>query len=894
MAAVSSPLLAALAEGAVVVTPNRRLARFLHREVDVAQRAAGRTAWPTPVILPYPTWLETLWNEVVQADAVTGAALVLTPAQAAQLWRQVIAAEGMSLLDPHGAAVLAAEAWSLVHEWGAGGESWRAWRAGDEPDDPSVFARWAEAYLAELKRADAQDLAQVPKALAACSGVLAARRGVTILAGFAELTPQQERLRAALIAAGADLRQLDTLPVTEAKPSRTVGASPRDEVVAALDWARARALQRPEARIGIVVEDLARRRDAVVALAQEQLCPGAILPGAMPLPSPFEISLGVPLASMPLVVAALDLIALARSRLTAGAAAALLRSPYLPAAEQGWAIRAAVEKVWLDGGYREVALGDVIAALESRSPALALRLRAARDSLRWAARASPRDWVDAWRSWLLAVGWPGSRPLDSGEYQAREAWERMLGQFTSMGVVTPGLEPGRAIDALRALAGETIFQPEGSAAPIQILGVLEGTGLAFDALWVAGLAADRWPPAPAPNPLLPIAWQRERKLPRASAQRELAYAEMLTRRFARAAPEVVFSSPASADDHELSPSTLILAYPERAPCVAVPTWTQAIAHSATLEAIADDRAPPLADAGTAPGGSRIVATQSDCPFQAVARYRLGAEPWPSPRAGLSPQERGSLLHKALAVFWSAVENHAAFVALPAASLAAEIGAAVERSLAELSPARWRNVPPLIRAGERRRLCGLLDAWLALERARPPFAVRQLESVQTLQLGGLAFRLRPDRVDALAAGGVAILDYKSGRVERPAQWFDERPRASQLGLYTLAQRAAAPEIAVRAVVYAQLRPGEVVAAGLAADADAWPGLAAASAVGPRSDWPALESWWSRQLGALAAEIAHGHAAVTPRESPLPCPNCGLYAVCRIQSMRHVRDSDAGDE
>ena len=44
----------------------------------------------------------------------------------------------------------------------------------------------------------------------------------------------------------------------------------------------------------------------------------------------------------------------------------------------------------------------------------------------------------------------------------------------------------------------------------------------------AGLSADRWPPAPAPNPLLPFAWQRERNVPRSSAKRELAFAETLT------------------------------------------------------------------------------------------------------------------------------------------------------------------------------------------------------------------------------------------------------------------------------------------------------------------------------------------------------------------------------
>ncbi|TMH61854.1 MAG: hypothetical protein E6H53_01030, partial [Betaproteobacteria bacterium] len=132
-------LLAALAEGAMVVTPNRRLARFLHRDFDLAQRARGLTAWPTPSILPYPQWLEALWAEAVAADAMTDAALLLTPAQSTLQWRRLVEAddERVPLLDPGGAAALAADAWSLVHQWGAGGESWRAWRRdANDADDP--------------------------------------------------------------------------------------------------------------------------------------------------------------------------------------------------------------------------------------------------------------------------------------------------------------------------------------------------------------------------------------------------------------------------------------------------------------------------------------------------------------------------------------------------------------------------------------------------------------------------------------------------------------------------------------------------------------------------------------------------------------------------------------
>ena len=556
-------LLAALAEGAIVVTPNRRLARFLHRDFDLAQRARGEIAWPTPSILPYPQWLEALWAGAVAADAVNDAAFLLTPAQSALQWRQLVEADQAHapLLDARGAAALAAEAWSLVHQWGAGGESWRAWRDANDADDPAVFARWAEGYAAGLRAIHGRDLALLPDGLVALRGHLSRNSRATVFAGFLELTPQQERLHAALRNAGRDLQQLESLPDLRANASRTVAATPRDEIAAALDWARGHAFTRPEARIGIVVEDLAARRDEIVALAEDLLCPGAILPGAT-ASARFEISLGIALPAVPLIGNALDLITLAESALPIGSAAVALRSPYLPAAEEEWPRRARIERDWLEEGRREVTLSDAIGALRRCSPELAARWRNARDAWRATRRSTPREWADTWRSWLSAVGWPGSRPLDSAEYQAREAWERLLGQFASLGAVAPRLAPARALASLRSLAAETLFQPEGGVAPIQILGLLEGTGLAFDALWVAGLAADRWPAAPSPNPLLPLAWQRERDVPRASARREREYAQALTARFARAAPEVVFSSAANIDDHESSPSALILSYPD--------------------------------------------------------------------------------------------------------------------------------------------------------------------------------------------------------------------------------------------------------------------------------------------------------------------------------------------
>jgi probable DNA repair protein len=716
--------------------------------------------------------------------------------------------------------------------------------------------------------------------------------GTTILAGFVELTPQHRRLLAALSAAGAEVRTLDTLPEFESSISRANAATARDELAAALAWARGIAIARPRARIGIVIEDLLARREEVVALAQDVLCPAAALdPATSP---PFEVSLGPRLAEVPLVATALDLIALAEGPLPMGTAAALLRSPYLAGAEGEWGMRARAEIAWMNEGKLEVTLADAIAALDRGSPELAARWRGARDLVRARRRSTPREWSDAWRAWLSAVGWPGQRPLDSAEYQARVAWERLLLEFAALGVVAPRFTPVRALATLQTLASEQRFQPEGGPAPIAILGALEGAGIAFDALWVAGLASDRWPSAPNPNPLLPHAWQRERNVAHATAQREREFAEALTSLFARSAREVVFSSPQSVDAHELSPSALILPYRLCNPPLPAPSWVHDIANRSDLESIADDRAPPPEPGCRVPGGSRIVAAQSDCPFQAVARCRLRTEPWPQPTAGLTPRERGALTHIALKEFWTSVRDQIGLLALSAEELARRVGDAIDKALAGVPTDRWRALPAPLRRGEADRLDRLLHAWLTEERKRPPFITQALEERIALRLSGIEFALQLDRVDSLTGGGVAILDYKTGQVERPRQWFDERPRAAQIGLYTLAQRATRPEIPVRAAGYVELRPDIVSVAGIAADDSAWPVLERAARVAPGGTWSGLEAWWRERLGALASEIAAGHAAVAPRIAPSPCRNCGLQPVCRIESVRAIEPEEPSDE
>ena len=770
---LAGPLQRAFAAGTTVVTPNRRLARSLVALYDREARAGGRAVWPAATALPWDAWLKTLWRDALAAGVVPANARLRTPPQAAHAWSRIVSAQATQFIDPRGAAILAADAWTLVHAWGAGGASWRAWEGDDTADDCAAFARWANRYAHELADGGAIDLAELPDRICDWAGAIPSLRGAElVMAGFTEFAPQQERLLAAISAAGATVTREDTLPGAGGRIARARGASPRDEVARALAWARARALADPDAVIAIVVEDLAARRDEIRALADEILCPDLQWPGAEDAARPYNLSLGTALSDVPLVAAALDLLGWAEHSLPLGRAAALLRSPWIAVGPDAWMRRAGLEAEWLKEGRRTISIRTAIAALRDADRPLAERWANVVDSGRYPASGSPRQHAEAWQAWLAAMGWPGTRAPESAELQARAAWDETLASFATLGTVDARMSRIDALAALRAQLASAIFQPETPPAPIQIVGLLEAAGQPFDALWVAGLAAERWPPAPRPSPLLPVDWQRERNVPRASAASELAYATRLTASFARAAPEVVFSYATSDDDHPCTPSSLLPAVAEiddAALAVPASTATVQFALRAPREYLVDDAAPPLAAGVLLRGGAGLVEAQGDCPFKAVAAYRLCAQTWPEPIDGLSALERGMLVHSTLAAFWRRVKTHAALLALSPEAQTATLDAAVAEAVEAFPATRWRAVSPLVKEGEAARIRALVTGWLdRFERTRPPFEVSAIEAALQFELGGLALRLRLDRVDTLEGGGAAIIDYKTGLVDQRRQ------------------------------------------------------------------------------------------------------------------------------
>jgi hypothetical protein len=287
---------------------------------------------------------------------------------------------------------------------------------------------------------------------------------------------------------------------------------------------------------------------------------------------------------------------------------------------------------------------------------------------------------------------------------------------------------------------------------------------------------------------------------------------------------------------------------------------------------------------------------AECAFRAGAAWRLGAWPWPRPLPGLTPAERGLLVHATLAALWGALGSQAALAALDEHGLAAAIEAAVDAARPAIENARWRALPPIVAAAEGERLARIVRQFVdAHERTRPSFVVEARERKHRLSLGGLVLDLRVDRIDRVGTG-VAVIDYKTGDLPSYPQWLMPRSTAPQLGLYALALAQLDPPQAVDAVALMSLKSGRQRTRGIAIDPEGWAGMTtpAGASKGALDGFGALAAKWDADFGHLARAFREGDAGVLPREAANPCPRCAFKPLCRIGAARYEPDDDTADD
>ncbi len=846
-------LAGAQAARVTVVTPNLRLAQVLRSEFDAFQAAKGLRSWEDADILPLGAFAERLYEDALHSELGARLPALLSDTQELALWEELVAKSRSRLLDVPGAAARCAEAWRLAH-------AWRIDRAlGKFPgnEDHEAFADWASAY--REKTAGEIDSARLPDLVAGLLPGTALRKPRSLVAyAFDILPPQATDFLDACTRNGIGVGSCVPSRVTS-DARRASFKSPREELEAAARWSRGK-LEAGAKRIGVVVPDLPQRRKEVVRVFSRVMRPDFNRPGAPRAPMPFDVSLGAPLSEWPIVHAALGILELGFLEVGFERTSRLLRSPFLGGAESEIARRARLDARLRETLPARLSLPRLIGEVRD-CPGLRSLLESvfgACDPVRNKA-LSPREWARRFTGLLEAAGFPGERPLEPSEFQARSRFLEVLADFARLDRVMPALPAQGAISAVARHCARVLFQPESPEVPVRVLGILESAGMEFDALWVSGLTEEAWPLAARPNPFLPAALQKRAGIPEASAETSLALDRRLTEGWTGAAPEVIFSHFERDGDRRIAPSPLVARLPEGGVKVPVlPGYRDSIFRSRKSELFSDETAPRVSQARVR-GGTRVLADQAACPFRAFARWRLGAEALEAPPEGPDAMARGLLLHDFMRRLWGELKGSRA--------LRSDASPAIERSAA--AAVREAGLEGRFAELERARLARIGAQWLELEAKRDDFEVVALEERREISVSNLAFSGRIDRMDRLPDGSHLLIDYKGSNRLTPRMWMDERPDEPQLPLYAVSAKED-----IGAVAFAKVRAGDMKFVGFSRHEGVVPGVKCSL------DWPSLISQWKTNLENLAAGFAAGDARVDPKRGLATCRSCDLQPLCRV--------------
>ncbi len=871
-----------------------RLAQTLRGEVP-----PGRTVWPTRRALTLGQWLGEL-ADAAQLSGIAELPAALDPFAERLLWEKVIAAalnEASPLFDIQGMAASAAEAQALCRVWQLkpGGAL--------ASDEARLFAGWQAEFDKRCRAGGWLDATGVQRRL--IDLIAAGHFGLPeriIFAGFDRFTPLERDLMAALAGRGVHVETLAAGPHDGSRRSVLACADRAAECAAVVAWARQQLAERPAARLGIVAPDLAGVRDQLEFLLDDVLHPALIRPDVAEQARCFNFSLGRPLAELPLIRVALDWLALGggRAKVEQARLSALLLAGGWSAAEGE-----ADGRAWLDAALRRdlpyfttwAAVLRLAERLAAEEAPLCPQTTAALAAFLAVTDAAPRKllpgaWAGVFRQCLAALGWPGDRPLSSHEFQARRAFGEVLDGFGRFDALLGSIPFSEAARRLSQLCRQRLFQPETRGQPaIQVLGVLESAGLAFDGLWVMGMNDDQWPPPPRPNPLLPAELLRAAGASHASAEVELDFARRVHARLLQAAPDVRFSYAEADGNRVLRPSPLLGGLPP-APAEASRLTTLAgeLARTAgdALAEVEDASAPPVAEGEKVSGGSWLLRAQAICPAWAYYQYRLGGEAMEEPVEGLDPAARGTLVHAALEAFWNQVRRSEALAALSGSDRQQAIAEAVADALQGFETERRTVLPARFRELEAGRLAKLLDLWLQVEARRGlPFAVIACEQPAEVEIEGIKVRMVVDRIDQLADGRQVIIDYKTGASIDTKNWAGQRLTEPQLPIY-----AALVNDEVAAVVFAKVLLDKPAFAGVADEKDILPGV---QGIGDDKqkifdpaefpDWIAVITHWRERLHAIAGEVKAGVAGVCYADEK-DLQYCEVLPLLRLPERRRL--------
>jgi len=599
----------------------------------------------------------------------------------------------------------------------------------------------------------------------------------------------------------------------------------------------------------------------------------------------WHVSLGKPLAEWSMVHDALTFLGMGSVSLTQPQINHLLMSPYL----RGWQEDSSIYEAFLvflaqnapyELGFDELRGKLMEKGAETFTQSLISWLDARRTTpkIEW-----PSAWAILFERELSLLGYAEGRPLDSIEYQVLERWYQLIENFGRCDAVLHApVSRGRALSMIRDHA-QDVFREQNRGVPVEIMGVEEALGSGFDGIWVTSLDNTTWPGPVSRDPLIPGHYQSE--IPKATANGCLDRRRMELEGLVSSSSLVSGSFIREVDGISNECTALLKTCKVSE---SIPTSVT----MAPLEIIEEDAFAPSLEGVSAKGGTGALRDQSICPFRAFAHRRLGALEVSVPKPGIDNMVRGTYVHKALEQFWREIDGYEDLIQLSKESIREKIYTAVEQTLDAVTREFKYRLLPKSKNLECFRITRILERWIEIEKERGWFKVCANESSIEVNLAGIQFKGKIDRIDKMPDDSFVLVDYKTGNTSKKSWLPQSRIEEPQVPAYAVTFSGP-----VGGVAFARLRPDDLRFDGISDVSFEIPGVENISDLKDfnENSWEDLMTEWRGVLEVLAEGFKSGIAEVWPREKKV-CKACHLTGLCRIYEQREIlsREDDDIDE
>ena len=872
-----------VSEGVTVVTETQRLKHLVEDAYNLKQFAKGKVSWATPKVATWDVWLRNLWHEREQLGG-DNIRQLLSSGQSSQVWEDTISKnireeykEDFEYLLWHITATASSAklAYGLTKSYGIKASDF------DEPmsEDAQHFLGWLESYRSVLKKRhwiDQESLAdefiENVELIQQCTDCVIA------FVGFDKWHPQQQRLYDALSANGVHTTVLDHLMVRE--PERVDQFQfdkAEDEITACARWARAVIELNPEVhRVGIVIPRFGELYRRIQRIFSAILNPDAIMEDRQTHNMSFHVTRGMALGETPLVVDALNLIELIKPEVEISLMCAVIRSDRI----KGWDTESSARsslaaKLPGVGGHR-ISIARVLKIIEGKSircPRLVKLLENAEKM-----RSESPEFVEygywgqfftEWMADFQDVKREG-RIFGADEKQALESWGSIISDLVELGCVSSSASVYTAIAKVTRMVSEQSFQPRAVRVPVQIGEMIAMSGQTFTHMWMLSMNNEVLPGSPRPNPFIPIALQKSLELP--SSSPSMVQKEITQRidRLLSSATHIVQSYSTSDGSQHFQPSSLL----NRAQAVELADFggeqyvdyvTQISGLHDQCEDYQDWKAVSIASPQDVRSGSSILRSQSMCSFRGFAGYRLKAKRLDDFELGISPLDRGTLVHDLFEHLYKKIPSSDELIlSMHDENFLNEARVIARQVVDKFNSKRVRSFDSNVLDNEVDRMVDLAGQWYSSDVEREPFNVLHAELEIATSIATLPVRIRIDRIDQVE-DGLVVIDYKTGNCSLK-DLEGERPRDPQLLIYACALSGEGHD--VRDVAYAKVKRGEI---------KFWEKLKRYSAL----ERAQIIRGWTKTLEKIASDFLVGIANVDPQKGA--CDYCEFGPICRIKEI-----------